>query len=191
MQLALPLEPPALPESFVSREPTYYVRHRRARRYVLRVDADGRLRITIPRGGSRREAEAFAQRHADWIARQRVRLAHDSPSIQDRRALREQASRELPPRLLELADCHGLVVSRVSIRDQRSRWGSCGRDAHICLNWRLVLMPASVRDYILIHELMHLRRMDHSPAYWRLVADADPDYRVAREWLRRHGPSLR
>ena len=158
---------------------------------MLRVDADGRLRVTIPRGGSRREGEAFAQRHADWIARQRARLAHDSPSVQDRRALREQASRELPPRLLELAACHGLVVSRVSIRNQRSRWGSCGRDAHICLNWRLVLMPATVRDYILIHELMHLRRMDHSPAYWRLVADAYPDYRVAREWLRRHGPSLR
>jgi len=48
-----------------------------------------------------------------------------------------------------------------------------------------------VRDYILIHELMHLRRMDHSPAYWRLVADAYPDYHVAREWLRRHGSSLR
>ena len=158
---------------------------------MLRVDADGRLRVTIPRGGSRREAETFAQRHADWIARQRGRLAHDSPSVQDRRALRERASRELPPRLLELAACHGLVVSRVSIRNQRSRWGSCGRDAHICLNWRLVLMPATVRDYILIHELMHLRRMDHSPAYWRLVADAYPDYRVAREWLRRHGSSLR
>ena len=192
MQLGLPFAPtvdsiaPLAPLA-----PTYFVRHRRARRYVLRVDADGRLRVTIPRGGSRREAETFAQRHADWIARQRGRLAHDSPSVQDRRALREQASRELPPRLLELAACQGLVVSRVSIRNQRSRWGSCGRDAHICLNWRLVLMPATVRDYILIHELMHLRRMDHSPAYWRLVADAYPDYRVAREWLRRHGPSLR
>ena len=192
MQLGLPFAPTADSIApLAPLAPTYFVRHRRARRYVLRVDADGRLRVTIPRGGSRREAEAFAQRHADWIARQRGRLAHDSPSVQDRRALREQASRELPARLLELAGCHGLVVSRVSIRNQRSRWGSCGRDAHICLNWRLVLMPATVRDYILIHELMHLRRMDHSPAYWRLVADAYPDYRVAREWLRRHGPSLR
>ena len=95
------------------------------------------------------------------------------------------------PRLLELAIRHGLAVSRVSVRNQRSRWGSCGRDGHICLNWQLVLMPASIRDYVLIHELMHLRRMDHSPAYWRLVADACPDYRSARDWLRRHGPSLR
>jgi predicted metal-dependent hydrolase len=52
-------------------------------------------------------------------------------------------------------------------------------------------MPPPVRDYILIHELMHLRRMDHSPAYWRLVATACPDYLAARAWLRRHGPSLR
>jgi predicted metal-dependent hydrolase len=167
------------------------VRHRRARRYVLRVDADGRVRVTIPRGGSRREAEAFAERHAAWIARQRAHLRRETPLLEERRALRAQARRELPARLLELAAQHGLAVSRVSIRNQRARWGSCGRDGHICLNWRLVLMPSSVRDYVLVHELMHLRRMDHSPAYWRLVAAACPGYREAREWLRRDGPSLR
>jgi predicted metal-dependent hydrolase len=185
MQLALPLEPTD------PTEPAYFVRHRRARRYVIRVDADGRVRVTIPRGGSRREAEAFATRQADWIARQRARLPEQRRSFDDRRALREQAARELPPRLLALAAAHGLTVSRVSIRNQRSRWGSCGRDGHICLNWRLVLMPPAVSEYVLIHELMHLRRMDHSPAYWRLVAEACPDYRAAREWLRRHGPALR
>ena len=113
------------------------------------------------------------------------------PPLEERRALRAQARRELPARLLELAGQHGLAVSRVSIRNQRARWGSCGRDGHICLNWRLAMMPPSVRDYVLVHELMHLRRMDHSPAYWRLVAIACPGYREAREWLRRHGPSLR
>ena len=111
--------------------------------------------------------------------------------MEDDKALRQQARQELPARLLELATRHGLAVSRVSVRNQRSRWGSCGRDGHICVNWRLVLMPAWVCDYVLIHELMHLRRMDHSPAYWRLVAEACPDYRSARDWLRRHGPSLR
>jgi len=180
-----PSEPTAPPE------PTYYVRHRRARRYVLRVDPDGRLRVTIPRGGSRREADAFAARHVQWIARQRERLPHPAPPPAERQALRAQAMRELPPRLLELAALNGLVVSRISIRNQRTRWGSCGRDGHICLNWRLLLMPPDVRDYVLIHELMHLRRMDHSPAYWRLVAAAYPDYQSARDWLRRHGPSLR
>ena len=80
---------------------------------------------------------------------------------------------------------HGLTVSRVSIRNQRWRWGSCSRNGHICLNWRLVTMPDSVRDYVLIHELMHLKRMDHSPKFWKLVEAACPDYQDARRWLRR------
>jgi len=200
MQLALPfgssdtttpIAPLAPVAPLAPLAPMYFVRHRRARRYVLRVDSDGRLRVTIPRGGSRREAEAFVQRNIDWVARQRARTRHELRPIENDNALRQQARRELPTRLLELATRHGLAVSRVSVRNQRSRWGSCGRDGHVCLNWRLVLMPAWVRDYVLVHELMHLRRMDHSPAYWRLVAEACPDYRAARDWLRRHGPSLR
>jgi hypothetical protein len=193
MQLALPFgfdtTRPIAPVAPLA--PTYFVRHRRARRYVLRVDSDGRLRVTIPRGGSCREAEAFVQRNIDWVVRQRARTRTEIRPIEDEKASRQKARRELPERLLELAARHGLAVSRVSVRNQRSRWGSCGRDGHICLNWRLVLMPESVRDYVLVHELMHLRRMDHSPTYWRLVAEAYPDYRSARDWLRRHGPSLR
>lgn len=167
-----------------------YVRHRRARRYVLRVEADGGVRVTVPRGGSRREGEAFARRHLDWIARQRAGL-RPRPAPRDAAGLRARAQRDLPPRLLALAARHGLTVTRVSIRNQRTRWGSCGRDGHISLNWRLVLMPDAVRDYVLLHELMHLRRMDHSPAYWALVAEACPWYLEARRWLRRHGRDLR
>jgi len=188
MQLGLPFSEPVEPAARI--EPCF-VRHHRARRYVLRVDANGRVRVTIPRGGSRREAAAFAERHAEWIARQRARLTTHAPSFDEGRTLCERARRELPARLRELAVQHGLPVSRVSVRNQRARWGSCGRDGHICLNWRLVLMPPPVRDYVLLHELMHLRRMDHSPAFWRLVAAACPDYLAARAWLRRHGGALR
>jgi predicted metal-dependent hydrolase len=169
----------------------YYVRHRRARRYLLRVDHDGRVRVTIPRGGSKREAEAFAARNLSWIARQRARVPQPLLSLDERRAFRQRAQTELPPRLLALAAKHGLTVAKVTVRNQRTRWGSCGRDGHITLNWRLILMPESVREYVLIHELMHLRRLDHSPAYWRLVAAACPGYRDARTWLRANGPSLR
>lgn len=169
----------------------YFVRHRRARRYLLRLDHEGRVRVTIPRGGSRREADAFARRHADWIARQRARFTAPLQGVEEQRRGRAAAAATLPSRLLALADAHGLRVSRVSIRNQRTRWGACGRDGHITLNWRLVLMPDAVRDYVLIHELMHLRRLDHSPAFWRLVEAACPEYRDARRWLRAHGPSLR
>jgi predicted metal-dependent hydrolase len=85
----------------------------------------------------------------------------------------------------------GLTVAQVSVRDQRTRWGSCGRNGRICLNWRLVLMPDWVRDYVIVHELMHLRRMDHSPRFWRLVAEAYPRWREARAWLRTNGAGLR
>ena len=171
--------------------PCVFVRHRRAKRYVLRIDQHGRARVTIPRGGSRKEASAFAERHRDWIARERVRLAQRSAALPERSASERRARIELPQRLLELARRFGLSVTRVSVRNQRTRWGSCGRDGHVCLNWRLLLMPDWVRDYVLVHELMHLRRMDHSPAYWRLVSDACPRYREARQWLRTHGEALR
>jgi predicted metal-dependent hydrolase len=171
--------------------PFYFVRHRRARRYLLRVEYDGRLRVTIPRGGSQREADAFARRHLDWVQRQRAVLRQGRFSTEERQRLRTRAHEELPARLWALAELHGLLVTRISVRNQRTRWGSCGREGHICLNWRLVAMPDWVRDYVMIHELMHLKRLDHSPAYWRLVAGACPRFREARQWLRTHGPELR
>jgi hypothetical protein len=110
--------------------------------------------------------------------------------IEQVRELRARARRELPARLRELAAGFNLGVTKVSVRNQRWRWGSCSPQAHICLNWRLVSMPAWVRDYVLIHELMHLRRMDHSPAFWKLVAAACPDFREARQWLRDHARGM-
>jgi predicted metal-dependent hydrolase len=188
MQLGLPFEANVATPAAID---FYYVRHRRARRYVVRVDPDGRVRVTIPRGGSRRDAAAFAARHLDWILQQRASLDLSAlPSVEQRRAWIQQAREELPPRLLALAAQHGLTVSRVTVRNQRSRWGSCGRDGHITLNWRLVRMPDWVRDYVMVHELMHLRRMDHSRAYWGYVEAAFPGYRDARAWLRVNGRSL-
>jgi predicted metal-dependent hydrolase len=146
--------------------------------------------VTIPRGGSKREATAFAQEQRSWIEKQLRRVEQERAMPQEmlppeiERQMRQRAARELPARLFELARELGLEVSRVSVRNQRWRWGSCSRDGHICLNWRLAGMPPSVRDYVIIHELMHLKRMDHSPRFWKLVAKACPDYEAARRWLR-------
>ena len=173
-----------------------FARHPRARRYVIRVNRDGAVRVTIPRGGSKREAEAFAEREHVWIEKQRRRLEEERRNTELRAGSPEpgilnpepgalaRAKRDLPARLLELAARHGLTVARVSVRNQRWRWGSCSRGGHICLNWRLVDFPAWVRDYVMLHELMHLKRMDHSPRFWKLVAKACPEYLAARAWLR-------
>jgi predicted metal-dependent hydrolase len=170
-----------------------FVRHPRARRYLIRVMDDGVVRVTLPRWGSLKEAERFAAAERGWIDLQRRRLveagtATPALSADQERAYRAKAREVLPRRLLELAAEQGLSVARVSIRSQRWRWGSCSRSGHICLNWRLVAMPDWVRDYVLIHELMHLRRMDHSPAFWKLVEAACPAYHDARAWLRRAKP---
>ncbi len=190
-------EPSALNPAPGTRNPILvFVRHPRARRYLIRVTDQGTVRVTIPRRGSRREAEAFAARERGWIENQlrrwrEHRTVNDSPvTSHDEHAANHRASMararlELPPRLLELAARHGLTVNRISIRNQRWRWGSCSRSGHICLNWRLITMPDAVRDYVLIHELMHLKRMDHSPKFWKLVAEACPEYQEAREWLRK------
>lgn len=117
-----------------------------------------------------------------------VAIADLRPAIE--RQLWKIARHELPDRTRELATAHGLKVSAVSVRNQRSRWGSCSRGATISLNWRLVQMPPAVRDYIILHELAHLQVMNHSPKYWRLVAKLCPDYRAAEAWLKANGKQL-
>ena len=222
--------PPAAPPN-----PIEFVRVPRARRYILRVRPDGTLRVTVPRGGSRREAEVFVRRHEKWIARERNRVRGESapPAWQDgstlllagepvriavegrgaawrvvygdrvilvrnpadvrpaiERDLRDLARTVLLPRVTELAAEHSLRVGVVSIRNQRSRWGSCARNGNIALNFRLVQMPAPVRDYVLLHELMHIRQQNHSRRFWRLVEAVCPGFRDAERWLRTTGKTL-
>ena len=98
--------------------------------------------------------------------------------------LRKIAERELPVRTRELALLHGIAIRRVSVRAQTTRWGSCSAKGTISLNWRLIHAPAYVVDYLIIHELMHRREMNHSARYWKLVATACPDYRRAEQWLK-------
>lgn len=105
--------------------------------------------------------------------------------------LRELAVTELPPRVLALASEHRVAVRQVQIRAQRSRWGSCSSRGTISLNWRLVQIPGWVSDYLIIHELMHLREMNHSARYWAHVAAACPRYEEAEAWLKQHGNLLR
>ena len=104
--------------------------------------------------------------------------------------LRQFAARELPARVLELAALHQCPVHRVSVRNQRSRWGSCSRRGTISLNWRLVQTPVYVRDYLVLHELAHLKEMNHSRRFWREVERLCPDYREAERWLKEHGSLL-
>jgi len=219
-----------------SRVSLHFIRHRLARRYVLRLRLDGSARVTIPRGGSTVEATRFVHKNIAWLERQllfRTKHARRSqrwqygteilfrgqhvrlepiengearwihfatemiqlddetdlrPAIE--RHLRRLATRELPARLQEFAALHQLPVRRVSVRNQRSRWGSCSQRGTVSLNWRLIQTPDFVRDYILLHELAHLREMNHSLRFWRVVARLCPDFAEAEKWLKNHAALL-
>jgi predicted metal-dependent hydrolase len=98
-----------------------------------------------------------------------------------------RAKIELPARTWELAAVTGVEVKLVTVRNQRSRWGSCSANGTISLNWRLVQTPDLVRDYIIYHELMHLREMNHSERFWARVAEVCPAWRDAERWIKRNG----
>lgn len=176
---------------FAPRTETLFVRHKWARRYILRVLDNGTLRVTVPRWGSKREAQAFVDRSGPWISRQLLKRAALPPAVHgDQAALRARASKELPGRLIELAEAHGITIKRISVRNQRTRWGACSSRGAITLNWRLVLVPDFVRDYVMIHELMHRRELNHSKRFWKHVAVACPRYDEARKWLLDEGRRL-
>jgi hypothetical protein len=101
------------------------------------------------------------------------------------------AAKELPLRVVEYAAVHQLPVRRITVRNQRSRWGSCSRHGTISLNWRLIQAPPFVRDYLILHELTHLREMNHSARFWREVERVCPHYETAERWLNQHSSVLR
>lgn len=84
----------------------------------------------------------------------------------------------------------GLHPQRLAIRDQRTRWGSCSTRGTVSLNWRLVMVPPPVARYVIVHELCHLEHPNHSPAFWRALAAALPEWRDGHSWLRRHALAL-
>ena len=191
MQLTLQLTTPAPAGRSLGQGGTVFVRHRWARRYILRVLDDGTLRVTLPGWGSKKEATAFVEQSGAWIAKQR--LNHESrPAVvhAEEPALRKRAAKELPAELLALAAAHAITVTRISIRNQRSRWGACSARGSITLNWRLVLVPPFVREYVMIHELMHRRELNHSKRFWKHVAAACPRHQEARTWLLSEGQRL-
>ncbi len=103
---------------------------------------------------------------------------------------RRAAYTEIEPRLKRACRVAGRRYERLTIRGQRTRWASCSRSGTMSFNWRLLLAPEPVLDYVVWHEVCHLEVMDHSPRFWNLVASYCPDYREHLRWLKRHGATL-
>jgi predicted metal-dependent hydrolase len=104
---------------------------------------------------------------------------------------RRRARSEVEPRLSAACARAGARYTRLSIRAQRTRWASCSSSGAMSFNWRLLLAPSEILDYVVEHEVAHLSVLDHSPRFWRLVESRVPSYRMHERWLRRNGPALR
>lgn len=104
--------------------------------------------------------------------------------------LQDQARSTLVARVAARAPAMGVKPVRLQLRDQRSRWGSCSRRGTLSFNWRIIMAPPAVLDYLVVHELAHLAEHNHGPRFWALVAQHDPEYRVHQRWLRDHAEEL-
>ncbi len=104
--------------------------------------------------------------------------------------LKAEARRETTQRAQVMAESIAARAGRISIRDMTSRWGSCGNDGRLSFSWRLILAPRPILDYVVAHEIAHLKELNHGPRFWRLVARLTPEVAGPRQWLRDHGEEL-
>ena len=160
------------------------------RTLALEVRTPGIVTVRVPRRTSERAVERLLYSHSDWIARalERIekRLAGAAPLLTDEELvqLRAAAVAELPELVSSWVPAVGAKPSRVQIRQQRTRWGSCSARGTISLNAQLMLLEPDLRDYVIVHELCHLTHHNHGPHFWAAVERVLPDYRTRRARLK-------
>lgn len=166
----------------------------RARRLSIRVLPGGQVRVTAPHGFPPGRLTRFLHEQRPWIERAAEamrRLPAAPPRAEARQAYalgKEAARRYAYAAIARLAPAYGVVPAGVSIRDQKSRWGSCSRDGRLAFNWRIARLPPRLADYVVVHELCHLLEFNHSPRFWALVARTMPDHRALRKALHHEHP---
>jgi len=162
-----------------------FERSRQARRIVISVRPSGMIRVAVPCRSSFKQAEEFAGDKAEWIKLQLFKIKGISRCEPPGSAAeREKAKAWLAERLRRLAAKHGFTYNRVFIRDQKARWGSCSNRNNISLSIRLSGLPEKLIDYVILHELTHTRKRDHSPAFWAELDKLVGNGRQMSRWLR-------
>ena len=151
---------------------------------------DGRIFVRAPRRVTLQQIERFVREHEDWIQnalnRQAAKqAAHPEPTAAERAELIRRAKEILPQRTAYWSQRMGLYPTQIRITSARRRFGSCSSEGHICYSWRLMQYPPEAIDYVVVHELAHLKHMNHSPALHALVAKYLPDHKARRALLRR------
>ncbi len=164
----------------------------------IEVKPDGRVVIKAPLCMSKFAIDLFVRDKRDWIEKTVSKMKEREAlegfvqklSNDELKALKKEAKKMITPLVEEYAEIMGVIYNRISIRAQTTRWGSCSRDKNLNFNCLLALTPEPVIRYVVVHELCHIKHMDHSKLFWAEVEEYMPDYRVYRKWLKDNGNAL-
>lgn len=163
---------------------------------AVQIRADGTVIARAPRRMPKDRILCFLSEKASWIRMQQGRMQEREKMRQQARIhldaaqekeLRERAKSVLAQRTAYFARQIGVTYGRITVRDQKTRWGSCSQTGNLNFNFRLILAPLEVLDYVVVHELCHRRQMNHSTQFWQEVAQVLPDYRKRKAWLTENG----
>lgn len=168
----------------------------------IQIKEDGSVDVKAPLYAPKWQVEAFVQSKLDWINQKRQEVLERQAALptltaeQEKRALslekqfRKAAKDYIPYRVEYFHAFTGGHYTSITIRDQKSRWGSCSSRGTLSFNYRLMMAPPKVLDYVVVHELCHLTHMNHSADFWKMVENIMPDYRTQKNWLKEHGHEL-
>ena len=175
----------------------YEVIRSRRKSISLEISRQGRILVRAPLSMRDAEIARFVSGKEEWIRThlEKVRQIREQASGQrltaeEIRALADRAGREIPPRVEMFARKAGVSYGRITIRNQKTRWGSCSGKGNLNFNCLLMLAPPEVLDYVVVHELCHRKQMNHSAAFWAEVARVIPDYKEHVQWLKTEGSRL-
>lgn len=157
-----------------------------SRRICVSVHADGKVVLTLPKGVSKERGEAFVESKRAWIEKQleRVRKYEEKnrgkvklkSSVAEYEKHKERAREFIHARLEYWNSFYNFKYKDVRIKNTKSRWGSCSKKGNLNFNYKLALIPERLADYVIVHELCHLKEMNHGPKFWKLVGQAMPDF---------------
>lgn len=159
---------------------------------AIQIKADGKVVVRSPYRTTRGQVEAFLAEKEDWIRKHQKKLeAWQEQRVEitdeERQRAISLAKKIIPERVAYYAAIMGVSYGRITIREQKTRWGSCSSQGNLNFNWKLMLLPGEVLDYVVVHELAHRTEMNHSKAFWTIVENTLPDYKKRRKLLKEKG----
>jgi len=169
-------------------------RYRRAKNVRIHIDARARVTVTAPVRCSKKFIHQFVEDQQEWIASHKQKIAARSEKwvmpegvLQDSyAACHARARRFVRERLRHYNAYYNFDFNKVSVRDMKTRWGSCSSEGNLSFHYRLLFVPVELADYVIVHELCHLQELNHSARFWRRVSEQIPDYKKRKALLNRY-----